>query len=82
MTSGRVKPDIVGKWMQDASPIRALTVSPVTDRTMPILGGDGLLQAMRSKLELRWIPIIMVTADAVRRLPGYRHIAYLNLYQE
>lgn len=32
---------------------------------MPILDGDRLLQAMRSKIELRSIPIIMVTADAV-----------------
>ena len=82
MTSGLVKPDIVGKWTQDVSPIRALTVSLVTDRTMPILDGDELLQVMRSKLELRWIPIIMVTADAVRPLSGCRHIAHLNPYQE
>lgn len=33
---------------------------------MPILDGDALLQAMRSRPELRMIPVVMVTADAVR----------------
>ncbi|KAF8312814.1 hypothetical protein DL93DRAFT_2168193 [Clavulina sp. PMI_390] len=36
----------------------------VTDRMMPFLDGDGLLQAMRNSPELRSIPIVMVTAAA------------------
>lgn len=40
---------------------------------MPKLDGYGLLQAMRSARELRSIPVIMVTAEAVSlRLPFYR----------
>lgn len=38
----------------------------VADRMMPIVDGDALLQAMRSHPELRMIPVVMVTADAVR----------------
>jgi CheY-like chemotaxis protein len=47
---------------------------------MPILDGDRLLQVMRSKFELRSIPIVMVTADAVCRVSGRRPISHLNAH--